>query len=88
MNEQIELVRDKNTKEPFDPKLQLAFRIQDKGLEAKHGISLYCGQGTADGIAGDHILLAPPYNTTQEEILRIVELAQGVLEDVFNELGA
>ncbi|KUL90252.1 hypothetical protein ZTR_01999 [Talaromyces verruculosus] len=82
----IELVRDKTTKEPFDPKLQLAFKIQDKGLEAKYGISLYCGQGTADGIAGDHILLAPPYNTTREEIVRIVELLQAVLEDVFGEL--
>ncbi|RAO67759.1 uncharacterized protein BHQ10_003771 [Talaromyces amestolkiae] len=84
----IELVRDKKTKEPFDPQLQLAFRIQERGLEAKHSISLYCGQGTADGIGGDHILLAPPYNTTQEEILRVVELVQAVLEDVFSELDA
>jgi adenosylmethionine-8-amino-7-oxononanoate aminotransferase len=64
----------------------LAFKIQDKGLEAKYSISLYCGQGTADGIAGDHILLAPPYNTTREEIVRIVEVLQAVLEDVFGEL--
>jgi adenosylmethionine-8-amino-7-oxononanoate aminotransferase len=66
--------------------MQLAFKIQNKGLEAKHGISLYGGQGTADGIAGDHILLAPPYNTTREEIVRIAELVQAVLEDVFGEL--
>uniref|UniRef100_A0A093V9B1 Putative aminotransferase n=1 Tax=Talaromyces marneffei PM1 TaxID=1077442 RepID=A0A093V9B1_TALMA len=82
----IEFVRDKATKKPFDPKLQLAFKIQGKGLEANHGISLYGGQGTADGIAGDHILLAPPYNTTKEEIVRIAELVQGVLEEVFGEL--
>ncbi|EED22339.1 aminotransferase, class III [Talaromyces stipitatus ATCC 10500] len=82
----IEFVRDKTNKEPFDPKSQLAFRIQDKGLEAKHSISLYGGQGTADGVSGDHILLAPPYNSTREEIVRIAELVQGVVEDVFGEL--
>lgn len=31
-------------------------------------------------------MLAPPYNTTKEEIVRIVELVQGVLEDIFGEL--
>lgn len=82
---QIEFVRDKTSKEPFDPKLQIAFRIQDSGLSSKYGISLYAGQGTADGIRGDHVLIAPPYNTTKEEIVLIAELAQKVIEDVFAE---
>ncbi|QKX61591.1 uncharacterized protein TRUGW13939_08743 [Talaromyces rugulosus] len=81
----VEFVKDKATKEPFDHKLGLAFRIQDKGLTPDYGISLYGGQGTADGVRGDHILLAPPYNTTREEIMLIAELVQKVVEDTFAE---
>lgn len=36
-----------------------------------------------DGIRGDHILLAPPFNVSKEEIDFIVGTTVRVVEDVF-----
>lgn len=35
------------------------------------GISLYPGTGTMNGVDGDHVLLAPAYTSTAEEIREI-----------------
>ncbi|NUH65168.1 aspartate aminotransferase family protein [Sulfitobacter sp. S0837] len=67
----VEFLRDRSTKEPFDPALNLAGRI---GAACKrNGLLVYPGQGTVDGARGDHVLLAPAYNSTEEEIIQIVE---------------
>ncbi|KAL1860944.1 putative secondary metabolism biosynthetic enzyme [Paecilomyces lecythidis] len=82
----IEFVKDRTTKEPFDPKLGIASRIQDLALQPQYGISLYAGSGTVDGIRGDHILIAPPYNTNRDEIILIATVAAKVIQEVFHEL--
>lgn len=41
-----------------------------------------------DGIRGDHILIAPPYNSTKEEIELIATVAANVIEEVFRSLEA
>ena len=46
------------------------------------GLLIYPGGGTADGRAGDHILLAPPYNVTDDELEMIVDLLGETLEAV------
>lgn len=51
-----------------------------------HGISLYAAGGTVDGVRGDHVLLAPPYNVSKEEIDYIVETTERVVENVFTKL--
>ncbi|KAJ5114299.1 hypothetical protein NUU61_000058 [Penicillium alfredii] len=79
----IELVKDKATKEPFDPKTHLSFLVQEKGLHPEHAISLYGCVGTVDGVRGDHIVLAPPYNVSAGEIDLIVDRTARVLADVF-----
>jgi adenosylmethionine-8-amino-7-oxononanoate aminotransferase len=61
--------------------------VQNTALEPPYNISLYAGSGTADGIRGDHILIAPPYNTTKEEIELIAQTTQRVVEDVFANLA-
>ena len=38
-----------------------------------------------DGKRGDHVLVAPAFNVTKEEIERIVNLTGRVIEDVFAE---
>ncbi len=43
-------------------------------MRFERGLLIYPGGGTADGRAGDHILLAPPYNVTDEELEMIVGL--------------
>lgn len=84
---QIEFVKDKKTKEPFDSKLGLSTRVQDTGLEPDYGVSLYAGTGTVAGVAGDHVLLAPPYNVSKEEIDIIVDQTVKIIDAVFASLG-
>jgi adenosylmethionine-8-amino-7-oxononanoate aminotransferase len=49
---------------------------------------LYAASGCVDGIRGDHVLLAPPYNVTKEEIDIIVETARKVIEEVFANISS
>jgi adenosylmethionine-8-amino-7-oxononanoate aminotransferase len=68
----VELVRDRVSKEPFPAAARLAQKIQRAALD--RGLMCYPAQGCADGANGDHVLLAPSYISTPEEIDRIVEL--------------
>lgn len=83
---QIEFVKDKATKEPFDPASRLSFLLQEKGLQPEHSVSLYGCSGTVDGIRGDHVILAPPYTVSKEEIDIIVDVLTKVLAEVLAEL--
>lgn len=74
------------TKEPFDPKHRLCFLIQEAGLRPEYGVSLYGSAGTVDGIRGDHVLLAPPYIVSKEEVDIIVDTLARILTEVFGEL--
>lgn len=67
----IELVRDRATKEPFDPKLKLAARIKHEAMQ--RGLLCYPMGGTIDGARGDHVLLAPPFIVTDEELDLLIE---------------
>ncbi|KAF2396298.1 aminotransferase, class III [Trichodelitschia bisporula] len=82
----IELVKDKTTKEPFDPALKIAMRIHEKGMEPEYSISVYPGTGTANGHTGDHVLLAPAFNITQAEMEHTVDLAARVVLEFFTAL--
>ncbi|KAE9632488.1 aspartate aminotransferase family protein [Parasedimentitalea maritima] len=67
----IELVADRNTKTPFDPSVGLAKKIKKAAFEA--GLICYPMSGTRDGVNGDHILLAPPFIITGEQITEVVD---------------
>ena len=56
---QPELVADRGTKEPFDPKLKLNARLKHEAMA--RGLMVYPMGGTVDGVRGDHVLLAPPF---------------------------
>lgn len=62
----VELVKDRATAEPFDPKRALAPLMQKEAMA--RGVMVYPGQGCVDGVRGDHVLLAPSYTSTEEEI--------------------
>jgi adenosylmethionine-8-amino-7-oxononanoate aminotransferase len=66
----VEFVRDKQTKEPFDPKLNIAAAISEECM--KRGVLVYPMQGCMDGISGDHLLIAPPAVITPEQITQAV----------------
>jgi len=56
-------------------------------MQPEYSISLYGCPGTVDGIRGDHVILAPPYNVSKEEIDIIVDMFEKVLAVVLKELG-
>lgn len=55
-------------------------------MEQPYSISLYPGTGCADGRSGDHIILAPAYSVTSEEIHQIVDITVAVIENFFLQL--
>ncbi len=67
----IELVADRVTKRPFDPAVKLHARVKQVALA--HGLACYPSGGTIDGHSGDHVLLAPPYITSADELETMVE---------------
>ena len=54
--------------------------VHEEGMQLDPGVMLYPGSGTADGHLGDHILLAPPYTVTAEEIEKIVALTKMAID--------
>ncbi len=67
----VELVADRDTKEPFDPALNLHAHVKRQGMA--RGLMCYPGNGTADGVRGDHVLLAPPFIVEDAHIDEIVD---------------
>ncbi|WP_313534173.1 aspartate aminotransferase family protein [Haematobacter sp.] len=67
----VELVRDRATKESFDPALKLHSRIRAAAMA--EGLMVYPGGGTVEGTHGDHVLLAPPFIIGSDEIALIAE---------------
>ncbi|MFO0991814.1 MAG: aspartate aminotransferase family protein [Hyphomicrobiales bacterium] len=65
-----ELVRDRETKKPFDGSLKLYMHIRQQALE--NGLICYPVGGNVDGINGDVVILAPPYNASDAELEEIV----------------
>ena len=76
----LELVADRATKAPFDP--ALAMHQRAKAAAFAHGLMIYPSGGTVDGRTGDHILLAPPYNLSDDEIEMIVDLLGDTIEEI------
>jgi len=66
----IELVKDRASKTPFDANLRLHARIKREAFA--RGLMVYPMGGTIDGRLGDHVLLAPPFITTKDQIAEIV----------------
>ena len=67
----VELVEDRATKKPFDPKLRMHARVKRRALEA--GLMCYPMGGTLDGAQGDHVLLAPPFIADQTQLDELVD---------------
>ena len=66
----VELVADRATREPFDPKLKLNGRVKREAMD--RGLMVYPMGGTIDGVRGDHVLLAPPFIVEERDVDEIV----------------
>jgi hypothetical protein len=67
----LELVANRDSKEPFDPKLKLHARVKREAMV--RGLMVYPMGGTVEGVAGDHVLLAPPFIIDEPLVDTIVE---------------
>ena len=75
----VELVEDRSTKEPFDPSLKLHAKVKKAAMA--RGLMVYPMGGTIDGQRGDHVLLAPPFIVTEEQIGDIVDRLGSAIDD-------
>jgi adenosylmethionine-8-amino-7-oxononanoate aminotransferase len=76
----IELVLDRESKAPFDPRLRVYDRFKQAAMA--RGLLTYPGGGCIDGERGDHILLAPALTITAEEVTELVERLSAAISDV------
>lgn len=67
----LEFVRDRATKQPYAPSVNFTEHLKKAALDA--GVLIYPSNGTIDGVQGDHVIIAPPFNTTETEIAEIVD---------------
>jgi len=76
----VEYVRDKESKETFDPGVKANALIANTAFHK--GLIIYPGGGGADGIRGDHSLLAPPFIITEDQIDELVRILDEAIEEV------
>ena len=67
----LELVADRDAKTPFDPARAIHKRVKAAAFEA--GLICYPMGGTIDGRQGDHVLLAPPFILTEDQVGELVD---------------
>jgi len=76
----LEIVADRESKAPFEPRLRVNARIKAQALE--RGLMCYPMGGTIDGARGDHVLLAPPFIVEERQLDELVEKLSGALDAV------
>ncbi|PKP84455.1 MAG: aspartate aminotransferase family protein [Alphaproteobacteria bacterium HGW-Alphaproteobacteria-2] len=74
----LELVENRETKAPFDPARRLHARVKAAAMEA--GLICYPMGGTIDGRLGDHVLLAPPFIITEDQIGELTDKLSRAVE--------
>jgi adenosylmethionine-8-amino-7-oxononanoate aminotransferase len=80
----VEFVRDQESKATFEPAIGFARLLEQEAFN--RGLAVYPGSGTVDGVRGDHVLLAPPYTVSEEQLQLICQLLResiDVLEQEF-----
>lgn len=75
----LEIVQDRTTKAPFPAAQKIAARIKKAAFEK--GLICYPMSGTIDGKEGDHVLLAPPFIISEEEIMRLVDMLSAAIDE-------
>ncbi len=78
----LELVADRATSRPFKANLGLPGKLRNAAM--KHGLICYPGGGTADGVDGAHVLLAPPFIYENQHISELVEKLNLTFRDILH----
>ena len=80
----IEFVKDKISKDTFDPALKINSKFKQVAMQ--NGLICYPMGGTIDGINGDHVLLAPPFIINETQIDEVIEKLKRTVSSVFSEI--
>ena len=75
----VEFVADKRTKAPFAPEKNFAGRVGQACF--RRGLLVYPMQGCVDGVAGDHLLIAPPAVISAEQIQWAVDQLRAAVQE-------
>jgi adenosylmethionine-8-amino-7-oxononanoate aminotransferase len=81
----VELVADRKTKAPFPAAHRLFMRIRQQALD--NGLICYPVGGNVDGVNGDVVILAPPYNASDDELAEIVDKTAKSIRQVLASTG-
>jgi adenosylmethionine-8-amino-7-oxononanoate aminotransferase len=76
----VELVQDRSSKATFDPAFKLHAKVKAQAMG--HGLLCYPMGGTIDGLHGDHVLLAPPFISSEAELDQVVERLGDAIDTV------
>ncbi|GAA3869226.1 aspartate aminotransferase family protein [Celeribacter arenosi] len=76
----LEFVADRASKEPFSPERAIAAKLKKAAFA--NGLICYPMSGTIDGQHGDHVLLAPPFIITDDQIGELVSKLSASLDAV------
>jgi len=74
----LELVASRDSKTPFDPARRVSARVRAEAMA--EGLLCYPMAGTIDGKHGDHVLLAPPFIISSDELDLLVERLQQAID--------
>ena len=76
----VELVTNKETREPFPRSTHLCETITDRAFA--NGLVVNPIRGLADGVDGDAIVLKPPVTTPREDVMAMLEILESSLRQV------
>jgi adenosylmethionine-8-amino-7-oxononanoate aminotransferase len=76
----VEFVTDRATKSP--PTDTNAITVALKKAALARDLLIYPGGGTADGKLGNHVMFAPPFIASEDEIALMVQRFVATLSDV------
>lgn len=79
----MELVKDRNSMEPIEPKHMAAARLVDIAYEM--GLIIYWRR-TRGGYRGDHVMVCPPMTITKEQFADILVPLRKALTELQDEL--
>nr|WP_281377773.1 aspartate aminotransferase family protein [Sphingobium subterraneum] len=82
----LELVENRETKQPFPVEKNIAGRI--KHVAQQNGLICYPSQGCINGEAGDHVLVAPPFISTSDHLTELVDKLQTSMDGVLSSFAA
>jgi len=80
-----ELVKNRKTKEPFDPSLLASARLHR--LTMDKGCMIFPSTGVVKGVKGDQFMIAPPFIITEGEIDTALDIVDEALTDFEKEFA-